>query len=206
MVKRGRTKACSLFAAVCLHSLWSGALLAEDDADYGILDPISVYAVDPVDLSLEFIEGEYALDSDTQTWRSVLHILPNALLRKQVEEFHLFSDGEEETLAYVSLFEGGDDRWVFAVDYVDAVASDEGQWVSTLVHEFAHLLGLNSRQLSNHFQSCPRTFEVEEGCARTTAWIQAWYKQFWSGERMAVHRRRLGRALNPDPDALSAFY
>ncbi len=185
-----------LLGQLLLESVWASG----DEED--LLDPVSVYAVDGD--ALRWVEGEEELETDSTLWSRVRSLLPQSGLARVVE-FHVFSDGADETLAYVAQTESDPAQWVFAVDYVDAVDLTAGEWVSTLVHEYAHVITLSDEQLDLDAESCGLSYEVDEGCALPASWLQQWYDAFWRGELVAEHQRDVGDS-EANPDALDAFY
>ncbi|MEM9604325.1 MAG: hypothetical protein AAGA11_15770 [Pseudomonadota bacterium] len=183
--------------------LLTGGTQALDAFD--ALEPVSVYAVSDTDLSLEWVDGDNSLAEDSALWESVLDLLPATYLRGRVVEFQVFSDGPEETLAYVAKLDTVADTWVFALDYVDAAEADEGEWVTTLTHEYAHIVALGGGELDGEASSCERSFAVEEGCALPHSLLLAWVKRFWPLTLQREHGALVGHDV-ADADGLAEFY
>jgi len=204
----GARDVCRAFRAVVGVGLASAAAACASGATAetpDLLDPISVYAVNSDDHTLSLMEGDDETAVDSETWRRVRALLPPDILDDRVAEFHVFSDGADEFLAYVAQLGTDRERWLFAVDYVDAVDADAGEWVTTLTHEFAHIIGLGDSQVDPFAEQCGKQFEIDEGCARSTSWLQRWFDAFWAGERFVQHRKTVGDA-EANPAALEAFY
>lgn len=169
------------------------------------IEPVSVYAVSQDDLSLTWVDGEDNHDIDSELWQLILTVLPEAQLQNRVREFEIFTDGADETIAYVSRLDTVDDNWLFALDYIDAEDIDEGEWVTTLLHEFAHIISLGAGQLDTTAESCPARYEFEEGCAQDGSWLRAWIDAFWPDARLQAHTRIVGDSES-NPDGLADFY
>ncbi|MEM7376110.1 MAG: hypothetical protein AAF460_01270 [Pseudomonadota bacterium] len=183
----------------------TGCLATAGSPSLDALDPVSVYDVAQGDLSLTWVEGEDSLEDDSALWESVLALLPVSELRGRVVEFQVFSDGPEDTLAYIAKLDPEEDTWLFALDYVDAAEADEGEWVTTLTHEYAHIITLGAGQLDGAPITCARSFEVEEGCALPGSVLLAWVSRFWPPDLQRLHTTLVGPP-GEDPEALTAFF
>ena len=135
----------------------------------------------------------YQADSPAQQriWDYFAKIIPSDQ-RREIKTFVVASDGRGGVLASISLLTSDLSSWQLNVDIVDAV--DPTDMTYTLLHEFGHLLTLDSsqeipdQQLLNHpndqkiyateSASCPQ-FLTSEGCSSPNSYINAFYQKFW---------------------------
>ncbi len=151
------------------------------------LKAVTSYKVDPVSLELTLTDGESGRH-DRSIWHQIVSLLPNEHLRQNVTRFHLFSDGLQDTLAYVKKTDHGSNHWTLAVDRTDYRRLRDYYFTSTMVHEFAHLISLNTDQIA-HFQWGCSSLVTPHGCFKNDAYLNIWYKQFWAGELEDAHHR-----------------
>jgi hypothetical protein len=109
------------------------------------------YTVEDYQLTDRIIENDISklkkiihdYDLHQETWDLYAHMMPEEYL-EYISQFYIFSDGPDELLAYVQHNEDDPSRWILGVDLQD---SEEITYlVSTLIHEFAHILTLNDTQ------------------------------------------------------------
>jgi hypothetical protein len=113
--------------------------------------------------------------------------------RGGLSEFSVMTDGQNNILAAVAQTYTDPNLWGLEVDIAD---SQDYYYLSyTLIHEFAHLLTLNSNQVTpseaifnnpddndiylNELAACPNFFPGE-GCANSDSYINQYYTQFWA--------------------------
>ncbi len=136
------------------------------------------------------------LQHDTQAqvniWDYFAAIIP-ADQRAELSYYVVASDGRGGMLASVEQFSGQADAWAMVVDPADA--GKPRDLTFTLLHEFGHLLTLNSTQVqpdqavlqnpgdvtvsAHEAASCPRYF-ASGGCSLPNSYINQFYDQFWS--------------------------
>jgi hypothetical protein len=113
--------------------------------------------------------------------------------RKFVTEFAVTSDGKGEILAAVSPNYDNPSQWTLEVDTLDSV--DNYNLTFTLMHEFGHLLTLNSKQVpinrrvlynmddtdiyDQAVAACPGYF-TGEGCSNPDSYINEFFNRFWT--------------------------
>lgn len=70
-------------------------------------------------------------------------------------------------------------NWGFALNLLDLEPKLER--LSTMIHEFAHLLSLGKYQVTPYISedNCQQ-LHIEEGCIQTNSYLQAFYDQFWT--------------------------
>lgn len=169
----------------------------------------SVYRVIDTDLSLSLQSGGADQASETSTWNTVVSLLPDQVLQDHVAEYHVFSDGQDNTLAYVTQLEAEPDKWIYAIDPADAVEPPGLGFVHTIVHEFGHIMRLERTQVTPGVpkEQCSAPFPVDEGCPVNGAYISAWFEQFWLGETYTAHQAAIGDSSGmAQQDAVFAFY
>ncbi len=113
--------------------------------------------------------------------------------RKSIAYYIVATDGRGGMLASVEQFSGQSGAWALVVDPADAGRPRDLTF--TLLHEFGHLLTLNSSQVKpdqavlehpNDLQiyereaaSCPRYF-ASGGCSLPDSYINQFFEEFWT--------------------------
>ena len=144
--------------------------LATYRVDGDILSPPTFLSV-PADLT--------AFQQDTATqadiWKLFTATIP-ASQREMVNKYIVFTDGSFDLLAAV---EQGDnpEKWSLQVDILDA--KDRLALSATLLHEFGHLLTLNTSQTESKTYVCAVDY-VNPGCGIPGSYIDLFYQRFWS--------------------------
>ncbi|HLO14322.1 MAG TPA: hypothetical protein VK206_05810 [Anaerolineales bacterium] len=134
-------------------------------------------------------------DSATQEalWNYFAAIIPLEQ-RTFVTNFSIITDGKGNILAAVTPNYNDPSLWELDVDILDA--SNYYSFTFTLIHEFGHLLTLNSQQVSpslaifnnpdseeiyqQEIDACHQYFPGE-GCSNPNSYINAFYDRFWTG-------------------------
>lgn len=170
-----------------LYERYSAKYLG-DGGDWGYASPaertLAEYVILPDgnvkrDKRVPLVEGGGWVEADyLALWDQMRAILPEGAYR-DFTRFTVFTDGVDETLAYVnrSDYKGG--KWEIAVDPADA---EDGEWFTeTVLHEYTHYLTLNSKQV---VYTCDQTGDAynEEGMvARKGSYLDDFYQAFWTG-------------------------
>jgi hypothetical protein len=126
------------------------------------------------------------LSSHLRVWDYFTAIFP-AEQRKWITKYTIFTDGESNILAWVRENDQTDNsRWELGVDILDS--TNPVYLTTTLTHEMAHLLTLNSEQMiqkDNYVYSpyqnkavCPQ-FMSSEGCSTRQSYINQFYQKYW---------------------------
>lgn len=172
----------------------------------------------PADLQDE--QADSALQEEA--WRVFAELIP-AQRREAIAAFRVFTDGQDNTLAAVEQNAENPDLWYLDVDIADAQNRD--LLLSTLVHEYAHALTLDSSQvepdaevlknwndpelLRQKAAACP-TYFTDTGCSRPDSYMQAFYQRFWlnlADEWARINAMQYeSEDLTPYYDALYQFY
>jgi hypothetical protein len=136
------------------------------------------------------------LEQDTQSqeniWKYFAAIIP-ADQRSALTSYIVSTDGRGGMLASVEAFAGPSGAWALVVDPADA--AKPRNLTSTLLHEFGHLLTLNSSQVqpdeavlqhpkdlkvySQEAAKCPQYF-ASVGCSLPGSYINQFYSVFWA--------------------------
>lgn len=209
-----------------IDEFWSGGWSNTAFGDTDDMPSLAIYELDN-NLNITLIGGD-EVDVDityfdpawhTEIWEFTRRLLPNDILRAEVAQFVIFTDGVEETLAYVSPLDDNPDKWIFAVDIADVEAAgtlSNPELVHTLVHELAHIITLENDQVPPDYEAVAlmqagsdeisdteyycETYYPGEGCSLPHAYINVFFSRFWAD----IHDE-----LPEDPDdydALDAFY
>lgn len=149
------------------------------------LPPFAEYAVDEaLTLTLLGVVDDTAVDTAEYEaiWAIIRDLLPPDVLVEEVRAYQVFTDGPDETLAYVEPLHDDPDHWMMAIDMADVqlvngTLSDDV--VHTIVHEFAHILTLENDQVPPDTGAACPTFFTGEGCARASSYINQFYAAFW---------------------------
>lgn len=133
-----------------------------------------------------------------RTWEQFLAIATPEFVSGRVVEYHVANQPNARYFAETSSEHDNNDRWKLIVNV--AVADQKELFISTLVHEYAHLFSLDSSQFDDDASVC-HTVLCEGGCAREDSFIWAFYTSFW---------QRYGSAAphpdNNDTELSNAFY
>ena len=134
----------------------------------------------------EFKPFQEDLQAQELVWKYASSLLPPKQL-KLITEYDIFTDGSANTLAWVSVRNDLDrSRWQLGVDIADA--ENPIDLTYTLIHEYGHLISLNSDQISqtNYYYGWdqnPATcqqFNSPEGCSKPDSYINYFYQKFWA--------------------------
>ena len=166
------------------------ALVSYTVDDGELTDPI------PFDVPEEYLSDRDDRERHQTLWEYTKLVFASEM--SSVGTFMIMTDGVDETLASVYQMETDPSLWTIAVDIVDSFnddsALDTADLNHTMVHEFGHLLSLNSEQISVDIELIENqgdqdifdqkknqceTFFLQEGCTHGDAYINLFYTQFW---------------------------
>lgn len=134
----------------------------------------------------EFKPFQEDLEAQLLVWNYVSALLPPEQL-KWISEYDIFTDGPENILAWVNtrdIFDRA--HWQLGIDITDAESPTDITY--TLVHEFGHLITLNTDQIpystsystwSQNPATCGQ-FSLPEGCTNPVSYINLFYQRFWT--------------------------
>ena len=166
-----------------------GEVYTEDDEDLGVVE---VYTVEP-DASLSPTGNE----TTESVWDMFMRIVTPEVAGSVIRDFRVGDSESSDTLAYV-LQTDDPEQWTLVVNL--AYASDEDLLLSTLIHEYAHILSLSPGQTDPEAWSCD-TLQLDEGCAEPDSALWAFDQEFW-----AQYGSDAPDPANADADLAYEFY
>ncbi|WP_294546994.1 hypothetical protein [uncultured Pseudoflavonifractor sp.] len=121
----------------------------------------------------EYTEADFQL-----LWDQMTAMLPEDAWEDFVR-FTVFTDGENETLAYVRQADNTGEKWEIAVDPADA--GDGQMFVETVLHEYSHYLTLNDGQVKYTTRQTASTYNELGMVCREGSYLDDFYQRFWTG-------------------------
>jgi hypothetical protein len=165
----------------------------------------------------EFRDERDDSESHQAAWDFFTALIP-ADERAMVVAYVVITDGPDNILGAVSQVKSAD-RWALEIDIDDA--RDTYDLTYTLLHEFGHLLTLQSDQVppsreifqdpddvalyDREVAACPQYFPGE-GCSKPDSYINRFYDRFWSRIYNEWLEIDLLEDQNAYEDQLEAFY
>ncbi len=110
-------------------------------------------------------------------WRDMTDLLPEGAFA-DFGRLTFFTDGPEETVAWVQAMDEPGDVWEIAVDPADA--GDRGYFVETILHEYCHYLTLNSAQVTYTNSQTVDTYNEWGMVSRSGSYIDDFYQTYWT--------------------------
>lgn len=165
----------------------------------------------------QYLDEQQDRSAHQAVWDYFTTLIPSGE-RRMVDAFVVMTDGPDNILGAISQI-GRADHWALEVDVEDA--RDPYDLTYTLLHEFGHLLTLNSDQLElsravfdhpddqelfdREAAKCPQYFPGE-GCSRPNSYINKFYERFWTGLHDEWLEIDAEEDQNAYEDRLDAFY
>ena len=114
-------------------------------------------------------------------WNEIKKVVPenyrNYLIKMQV-----FTDGADNTLAYMITDDLKPAKWIISVDLIDSL-NYKGEFTKdftdTLIHEFMHLITLNESQMQQKPSLFGETYTTDEGSLKKDSYLNLFYEKFW---------------------------
>lgn len=152
------------------------------------IDLINEFFINSDD-TIELVKGEDINNIALSIWRDFSFLIPMNY-REDLNYFGVFTDGVDETLAYVAQrdFIENPHIWYLAIDYEDFNSQSREEFYATLIHEFAHIFSLDNSQL-DYFgdeNTCIYLY-IDEGCFYENSYLQLFYEQFWENGLYTEH-------------------
>ena len=124
------------------------------------------------------LDSTSASPRDTALWTLVVDTLPEQA-RRSIRQMNIVTDGHDGTLAMVHRSTVDAGAWVLSIDPAESTAV----LVSTLVHEYGHMLTLRPEDLASRAASRDHCdgVRIEIGCAQRNSALAAWHDEFWAG-------------------------
>ena len=143
------------------------------------------------DVPQNLLKAQKDSEAQQNIWDYFTQLIP-ADQRSMVSGFTIFTDGKLNYLASISQSDNSPYTWDLNIDYADTEKKTELTF--TLLHEFGHLLTLNSDQLDisvpiydhphnksiyqKEADACPQYF-TGEGCSKEDSYINQFFNLFW---------------------------
>ncbi len=110
-------------------------------------------------------------------WDQITGMLPEGACAA-FSWFEVFTDGVDNTLAYVYMTDRQGEKWAIAVDPADA--GDRDWFTATVLHEYCHYLTLNAKE-AEYTERPPEGVYCEPGMAsRPGSYLDDFYQAFWT--------------------------
>lgn len=168
LVLVGGAAVAAAFLTTPLGPIAGERAAVEEDDDFGTVE---VYAVLD-DGALE----PAATGLTAEVWDTFVRVATLDFAAEVMAEYRAGDSAESDTLAYV--YQTDDrDYWVLAANL--ATSDDYEQLVATLVHEYAHIITLDTTQVDEQSSACD-SFQMDEGCARDDSYLYAFQERFWA--------------------------
>ena len=159
-----------------------------------LLDPIDMKAyftlnsqknlvLEPLLPIIESNPTSSELETYDKIWREIKDKVGTNLLAS-LDSFIVYSDGKDETLAYVNYIDDKASRWYMAIDIEDFINMEDNSlkedFYFTIVHELAHVITLNDTQaIYNSEPSFGKYFE-EDISFNEDSYLNEFYNRFWT--------------------------
>jgi len=114
-----------------------------------------------------------------EIWDKIKELSPDNLSNKYIEDFEVFSDGKDDTLAFVD-DQDQNGKWRVAVNLSGYESSTERENKATIIHELGHIISLNSSQVFPDAATCSN-LKLDEGCPKDDSFINTFWNKFWKG-------------------------
>ena len=124
------------------------------------------------------LSGDRDTARDTALWNLVGSTLPDGALGT-IRQLNIVTDGHDGTLAMVHRSTVDPAAWVLSID----PAESRSVLVSTVVHEYGHMLTLGPADLTSRAASSGRCdgVRIKIGCAKIGSALAEWHNEFWAG-------------------------
>ncbi|MFW0119823.1 hypothetical protein ACN08Y_07910 [Rothia sp. P5764] len=144
-------------------------------------DLYAQYAIKDGQISSTNLVGQDgAVDrEDKIIWEKIIQIIPPQYL-SMISTYEVVTDGKDGVLASVNLNEDLT-TWTISVDLDDTLNKNQQLTPSstvTIIHEMAHIIALNSQQMSSE-ENQDTAHAVQEGTLKKDSYLSAFYDKFW---------------------------
>ena len=124
-------------------------------------------------------------------WDEIKLIIPPDYL-SYISNLLVFSDGSENTLAYVIQDENST-KWTVAVDLIDSIdykGNFSRDFIDTLIHEFMHLITLNDSQMDLNIYEFGESYTIDEGSLKPDSYLNEFYNKFWKNHQEQIYLQK----------------
>ena len=134
-------------------------------------------------------------------WKTFYNIFPKPIIKRYIKKLVLISDGLDEKTGALGSLNEKNDKWQLVIDTIDVNFRTKDkirirESIYTLVHEFGHLLTLNSTQIrptNKISQEEGEPYLTIEGETYRNSYLNKFVSLFWKGkllERWDVIKER----------------
>lgn len=127
------------------------------------------------DEKISLTSGEN-IDEYTNIWEAIAALSPDTISNNYIESYVIYANPKSDTLAFVS-DDDANGKWTISINLPVYKSVDLREKKTTLVHELAHIISLNSSQITVK-KSCQNLY-LNEGCANNTSYIQTFWLKYW---------------------------
>ena len=131
---------------------------------------------------------------DQQLWNLFVRIATKQTIKQRVASFEVFDDGNNSSAA--SVWQASNpEKWHMNVNA--AFSGERKDLIHTLVHEFGHIVTLNTTQVGGVSGACPN-YSVPEGCTKSGSYLAAFYAKYWAKYGNAVPKSSFSETYQPE--------
>lgn len=144
-------------------------------------------------LNLQNINQVQYLNNYYNLWNRINKILPEKYINK-ISKMEIFTDGKDNTLAYVTEDKESNYKWKVAFDIQDCYDFNNdfnSNFDKTLVHEFMHIISLENCQMKDKSLSNNNTLILPEGCLKEDSYLNLFYNKFWYNHKSYIDLQEL---------------
>lgn len=179
-------------------------------------ESITLASDEPVPDNLAEFQGQKDIHQDI--WNFFATLIPGEW-GNMLQKFIIITDGNGELMAAVRQTEENITTWTLIVDIADSTNSRSLTY--TLIHEFAHLLTLNSKQVipsvamfenpgnsqifAHEELRCKQYFSGH-GCSNPDSYLNMFYQSFWTEIRSDWDKVEESRSDEQYIERLNGFY
>ncbi|MEA1975918.1 MAG: hypothetical protein U9N10_10395 [Bacillota bacterium] len=140
-------------------------------------------------------------------WEHIRKIIPKDYMN-MIKIFVINTDGYGNIMAFVNQENDDLSTWRLVIDIKDALDENgefNEEFTGTVIHEFAHVLTLNSSEIDVNNIEEVDTFIVEEGRTNKNSYMNLFYQKFWNNI-YEEHQELLNNADSENYDITNEFY
>ncbi len=114
---------------------------------------------------------------DAELWQLFTRVASKQTISERLLTFEVFDDANNDSAASVWQSQDNSAKWHMNVNA--AFMDDRKDLIHTMVHEFGHIVTLNTTQVERVSGSCPR-LEIPEGCTKAGSYLANFESRFWA--------------------------
>lgn len=145
-------------------------------------------------------------------WKQINYLLPSDLISEYVVSLRLFTDGRDEDLGGMNQMNDAVEQWQIDLDTADMRLFSKDSieildYTHTLIHEFGHLLSLNSSQVQltqDEIEDCSKGYLTTEGYAIKGSYLEQFVEKFWNVR--LLHEWRTIDRINRESRRVNRLY